>query len=58
MNDEELKNLILNEAKIALDEGKLFGSGGEGFQRVNVACPKSTLEETMQRIKKAVDQRN
>ncbi|NVM44719.1 MAG: pyridoxal phosphate-dependent aminotransferase [Candidatus Lokiarchaeota archaeon] len=58
LNDEELKNIILNEAKIALDEGKLFGVGGEGFQRVNVACPKSILEETMQRIKKVVDQQN
>jgi len=57
LNDEELKNVILNKANIALDEGKLFGSGGEGFQRINVACPKSILEEAMQRIKKAVDQR-
>ncbi len=58
LNDEDLKNLILNEAKIALDGGKLFGAGGEGFQRINVACPKSILEETMQRIKTVVDQRN
>ena len=58
LSDEDLKNLILHEANIALDEGKLFGAGGEGFQRINVACPKSTLEETMHRIKKAVDQRN
>ena len=56
LNDEELKNLILNEANIALDGGKLFGAGGEGFQRINVACPKLILEETMQRIKKVVDQ--
>ena len=57
LNDEKLKNLILNEAKIALDGGKLFGSGGEGFQRINVACPKSILEEMLQRIRKVVDQR-
>jgi cystathionine beta-lyase len=56
LNDEELKNIILNEANIALDGGKLFGAGGEGFQRINVACPKLILEETMQRIKKVVDQ--
>jgi len=58
LNEEELKNIILDKAKIALDGGKLFGLGGEGFQRINVACPKSILEETMQRIKKALDQRN
>ncbi len=56
LNDEDLKNLILNKAKIALDGGKLFGSGGEGFQRINVACPKSLLEKTMQRIKNVIDQ--
>lgn len=56
LNDEELKNVILNKAKIALDGGKLFGAGGEGFQRINVACPKSIIEEAMQRIKKAIDQ--
>ncbi|MBY9012920.1 MAG: pyridoxal phosphate-dependent aminotransferase [Candidatus Lokiarchaeota archaeon] len=56
LNDEELKNIILNEANIALDGGKLFGAGGEGFQRINVACPKLILEETMQRIKKVVEQ--
>jgi cystathionine beta-lyase len=58
LNDEELKNLILNKANVALDEGKLFGSGGEGFQRINVACSKLILEETVQRIKIVVDQRN
>ena len=58
LNNEDLKNLILNKANIALDEGKLFGSGGDGFQRINVACPKSILEDAMQRVKKAVDQRS
>ncbi|MFX0047230.1 MAG: MalY/PatB family protein [Candidatus Hermodarchaeota archaeon] len=58
LNDENLKKFILNEANVALDEGKLFGSGGEGFQRINVACPKFILEETMQRIKKVLDKSN
>jgi len=51
LNDEKLKTLILNKANIALDGGKLFGAGGEGFQRINVACPKLILEDAMQRIK-------
>ena len=55
LNDEDLKKLILNEANVAFDEGKLFGPGGEGFQRINVACPKSILEESMKRIKEAID---
>lgn len=55
---EELKELILNKADLALDDGTLFGLGGNGFQRINVACPKSILEIAMHRIKKAVDQLN
>ena len=57
LNDEDLKNLILNEANVAFDEGKLFGPGGEGFQRINVACSRSILEESMKRIKEAIDKR-
>lgn len=57
INDEDLKDLILNKAKVALDDGKLFGLGGEGFQRINVACSKSILEESMNRIKKVVNLR-
>ncbi|NHJ22142.1 MAG: pyridoxal phosphate-dependent aminotransferase [Candidatus Lokiarchaeota archaeon] len=58
LNDEELKDLILNKANVALDDGSLFGLGGEGFQRINVACPKSILELAMHRIEKVVDQLN
>ena len=58
LNDEELKNLILNKANVALEGGNIFGLGGEGFQRINVACPKVLLEEGMKRIKKVVDQHN
>jgi len=54
LNDEELKNLILHKAKVVLDEGNMFGSGGEGFQRINVACPILILKESMKRIKKAL----
>jgi cystathionine beta-lyase len=55
INDEELKNRILNIAKVVLDDGPMFGSGGEGFQRINVACPKSILENCMKRIKKVIE---
>lgn len=51
LNDEELKEKILKEAKVALDDGPLFGAGGKGFQRINVACPKSILEESIERIR-------
>jgi cystathionine beta-lyase len=56
LSNEKLKELILNKANLALDDGTLFGLGGEGFQRINVACPKSILQVAMNRIKKVVDQ--
>ena len=51
LNPEELNDRILHKAKVALDNGPIFGVGGDGFQRVNVACPKSILERCMKRIK-------
>ena len=51
---EELDDKIINQAKLWLDSGKIFGSCGEGFQRINVACPRDVLEEALERIKNAV----
>ena len=51
---EELDDKIINQAKLWLDSGKIFGSCGEGFQRINVACPRKVLEEALERIKNAV----
>ena len=51
---EELDDKIINQAKLWLDSGKIFGSCGEGFQRINVACPQKVLEEAMDRIKNVV----
>lgn len=50
MNAEELHDFMLKKAKVALDEGSNFGPGGEGFERINVACPRTILEECMIRI--------
>lgn len=48
---EELNRRIIYEAKLWLDDGKIFGEQGEGFQRINVACPRATLLEALNRIK-------
>lgn len=47
----ELENLIIHKAKLWLDSGKIFGECGEGFQRINVACPRSVLKEALDRIR-------
>ncbi|MFX1531275.1 MAG: MalY/PatB family protein [Promethearchaeota archaeon] len=50
----KLEKFLHENAKVALEDGSLFGNGGEGFQRINIACPRSTLEETLKRILKAI----
>jgi cystathionine beta-lyase len=47
LSDEELKQRILKEARVWLDDGPMFGTGGEGFQRINLACPRSTLNTAL-----------
>ena len=54
MSPEEVNTLICEKAKLWLDEGKIFGQGGEQFQRFVLACPRSTLEEALRRLEKAV----
>jgi cystathionine beta-lyase len=51
LDADTLDNLIIHEAKLWLDSGKIFGDSGRGFQRINVACPRSVLEEALTRIK-------
>ena len=46
----ELDRRIIYDAKLWLDSGKIFGKTGTGFQRINVAAPRKTIEECMKRI--------
>ena len=57
MDDKKLSEFMLKKAKVALDDGKIFGPGGEGFEWINVACAKSILEECMNRIVNALNGR-
>ena len=54
LSDKELNDLIVNKAKLWLDAGNIFGKSGEGFQRVVLACPRKTLAEALDRLKRAV----
>lgn len=51
---EDLDNFLVNKAKIALNSGIAFGKKGEGFARINLGCPRSILEEALDRIKEAL----
>jgi len=52
----ELRQLIFEQAKVYLDDGFIFGPEGEGFERINIACPHSILVEALERIKRVIDE--
>lgn len=56
INDLELRKFMIEKAKVGLIEGYKFGQGGEGFQRVNIGCPRSILKKSLERIEKAVNE--
>jgi cystathionine beta-lyase len=51
--DARLKERLLRDARVWMDEGTKFGRGGEGMQRLNLACPRSLLAEALERIERA-----
>jgi cystathionine beta-lyase len=51
----ELKRLMFQDARVYLDEGFIFGPEGEGFERINIACPRAILVEALDRIAQAID---
>ena len=58
MDDHQLETFLLEKAKVVLDGGYKFGQGGEGFQRINIACPRSILEKALDRIYYALKEIN
>lgn len=54
MNKDELERFMQDKALLFLDEGYIFGGAGEGFERINLACPTKVLEDALHRLKKAL----
>ena len=54
LNHDQLIDLFQNKAKLALNDGLMFGSEGEGFMRMNVAAPKTIITEALNRLKNAI----
>ena len=53
--DEVLDDLIINKGSVWLDSAHIFGTGGQGFQRVNIACPWQVLSDGLSRLSKALN---
>ncbi|MBO9129123.1 MalY/PatB family protein [Bacillus sp. 165] len=54
LSKQEMEELLLKKAKVAFQDGSLFGEGGEGLLRVNIACPRATLKEAVERFIQAM----
>lgn len=54
LSDEEVAKALVEEGKVALNNGTSFGIGGKGYQRINLACPRVMVEDGLARIKKAI----
>lgn len=50
---DEINARLIKKAKVALNDGYMFGESGAGFQRMNIACPKKIIEQALERIASA-----
>jgi len=57
LSAKELDDIIVHEANLWLDSGHIFGKDGEGFERLNIACPWATLEQGLKQLAKAFQNR-
>lgn len=56
LSEKQREDLIVNKAKLWIDSGAMFGVDGEGFERFNIACPRSYLKKALDSLKKAVEE--
>lgn len=54
LNHEQLLDLFIDKAHLALNDGKMFGPGGEGFMRLNVASPRVIIRQALEQLAEAV----
>ena len=54
LKPKELEKFMQEKASLYFDEGYLFGKAGEGFERMNIACPTAVLEAALKRLEKAL----
>ena len=58
LEHDALIDLFVNKARIGLNDGAMFGKGGSGFMRLNVAVPRSVLQQGLEQLAAAVRQRH
>lgn len=53
MKNDDLMKFLIKNAKLALNDGGRFGRGGDGWLRINIGCPRSVLQQALNRLEKA-----
>lgn len=54
MTGDELNRFFVESAGVGMNEGSRFGPGGEGFMRMNLACPRATVKRALEQIETAI----
>ena len=54
LGHEQLLQLFVDKARLALNDGEIFGPGGQGFMRLNVGSPRSVLQQGLEQLRTAV----
>lgn len=55
LNEIELEKLIVDDARLWLDRGRIFGDEGRGFERINIACPRVILRQALKQLETAIE---
>lgn len=56
LSGKDLHRFFIEKAGVGMNEGSAFGPGGEGFMRINLACPRSVVEKALKQIDRAVNE--
>ncbi len=54
LSPQALKDCVIQKARLALNDGPMFGPGGEGFQRMNLGCPRPVLQQALRQLQAAL----
>ena len=54
LDDDALDAFFTKQARLRVNAGKMFGPGGSGFMRINIACPRATLAQALEQLRAAV----
>lgn len=55
LDHDALIDLFVNRARLALNDGAMFGAEGSGFMRLNIGCPRSILQNALESLEKAIE---